>query len=84
MLNIMNSGNCASVSSALLNPLLDMLSASIRKEDRVGSLDPPGAIGRLAGVEVCPVVVVVHPVLVVVRVRLLLAKELIICFGMSQ
>ena len=52
-----------------------MLCASIWKEDRVGALDPPGAIGSLARVEVCPVVVVVHTVLVMVRMRLLLQKD---------
>ena len=57
---------------ALLNPLLDMLSASIRKKDRVRSLDPPGAIRRLAGVEVGPVVVIMHTILVMVGMWLLL------------
>ena len=57
-----------------MNPLLDMLGASIWKKDRVGSLDRPGAVGRLARVEVGPVVVVVHTVLVVVRMRLLLER----------
>ena len=49
-----------------------MLCASIWEEDRVGALDPPGAIRSLARVEVCPVVVVVHTVLVMVRMWLLL------------
>ena len=56
-----------------------MLSASIRKKHGIWSGDAARAVGGLAGIEVGPVVVVVHPVLVVVRVRLLLAKELIIC-----
>ena len=55
-----------------MNPLLDMLGASIWKKDRVGSLDRPGAVGRLARVEVGPVVVVMHTVLVMIRMRLLL------------
>merc|ERR1719234_1476019 len=49
-----------------------MLCASIWKEYRVGSLNPPSAISCFASIEVCPVVVVVHSVLVVVRMRLLL------------
>ena len=61
-----------------MNPLLDMLSASIWKEDRVGSRDGPGAVGGLARVEVGPVVVVVHTVLVVVRMRLLLERGIIV------
>ena len=69
---------CACVWSALLNPLLDMLSASIWQEDRVGSRDRPGAVGGLARVEVGPVVVVVHTVLVVVRMRLLLERGIIV------
>ena len=52
-----------------------MLSASIWKEYRVGSLDPPGAIGSFARIEICPVVVVVHSVLVVIRMWLLLGKK---------
>ena len=60
-----------------MNPLLDMLSASIWQEDRVGSRDGPGAVGGLARVEVGPVVVVVHTVLVVVRMRLLLERGII-------
>merc|ERR1711971_1136177 len=49
-----------------------MLCASIWKEYRVGSLHPASAISSFARVEVCPVVVVVHSVLVVIRMRLLL------------
>ena len=74
MLSILN--YC--VWSAFLSPLLDMLSASIWQEDRVGSRDRPGAIGGLARVEVGPVVVVVHTVLVVVRMRLLLERGIIV------
>ena len=74
MLSILN--YCAW--SALLNPLLDMLSASIWQEDRVGSRDRPGAVGGLARVEVGPVVVVVHTVLVVVRMWLLLERGIIV------
>ena len=59
---------------SILNPLLDMLSASIWQEDRVGSRDRPGAVGGLARVEVGPVVVVVDPVLVMIRMWLLLFK----------
>ena len=72
MLSILNAW------SAFLSPLLDMLSASIWQEDRVGSRDCPGAIGGLARVEVGPVVVVVHTVLVVVRMRLLLERGIIV------
>ena len=72
MLSILNAW------SAFLSPLLDMLSASIWQEDRVGSRDRPGAIGGLARVEVGPVVVVVHTVLVVVRMRLLLERGIIV------
>ena len=52
-----------------------MLCASIWEEDRVGALDPPVAIRSFARVEVCPVVVVVHTILVMVRMRLLLEKK---------
>ena len=60
--------------SFLESALLDMLCASIWKEYRVGPLHPPSAISCFARIEVCPVVVVVHSVLVVIRVRLLLER----------
>merc|ERR1712051_340244 len=64
-------GDLGHVTRIVVRVVLDMLSASIWEEDRVGSRDRPSAIGGLARVEVGPVVVVVHTVLVVVRMRLL-------------
>merc|ERR1712051_1086452 len=65
-------GDLCHITRIVVRVVLDMLSASVWEEDRVGSSDRPGAVGGLARVEVGPVVVVVHTVLVVVRMRLLL------------
>merc|ERR1719244_70325 len=58
------------ITSIVISVILHVLGSPVRKEDRVGALDVPGAVSIFAGIEVRSRVIVMNTVLVVVRLRL--------------